>query len=150
MPSGGHARSGPPAQPGSARTDARGLTWTKLPIKGRGRKRAPEFPLEDPTVSESALWASLWRKPQAVMWEQLGQEFQVAAYTRAFLESTVAGAPASLKVSVLRMEDTLGLSIVGMNALRWQFAEDELKAQRSTRRPTAAVEAAPVRRLRAS
>lgn len=151
MPSGGHARSGPAAQPGSARTESRKLDWTTLPLEGRGStKRAPDFPLGGKSKQESALWTVLWRKPQAVMWERLGLTFQVAAYARAFLESTEPGAPASLKVSVLRMEDTLGLSISGLNALRWRFAEDEVLGHRSARESDRPEASAPVRRLRAS
>lgn len=151
MPSGGaRARSGPPADPRSARSEKRSDGWTMLPAQGRGARKAPNFPLGSPSKAESALWTVLWRKPQAVMWERLGLTFQVAAYARAFLESTAAGAPASLKVSVLRMEDGLGLSIVGMNALRWRIAEDEVAAKRSV--PVAVAEERPalVRRLRAA
>lgn len=150
MPRGGHPRSGPPADPRSARSEKRSDGWVTLPAKGRGNRKAPNFPLGSPSKAESALWTVLWRKPQAVMWERLGLTFQVAAYARAFLESTVAGAPASLKVSVLRMEDGLGLSIVGMNALRWRITEDEVASARAAHVPAAAERPAPVRRLRAA
>jgi len=123
--------------------------WTTLPSKGRGARKAPNFPLGEKSTAEASLWTVLWKKPQAVMWERLGLTFQVAAYARAFLESTEAGAPASLKVSVLRMEDGLGLSIVGLNALRWQIAEDEVAKARATHAP-AADAPAPIRRLRAT
>jgi hypothetical protein len=152
VPSGGaRARSGPAANPNSARSEKRADGWTDLPAKGRGDRRAPNFPLGSPSKAESGLWTVLWKKPQATMWERLGLTFQVAAYARAFLESTVAGAPASLKVSVLRMEDGLGLSIVGLNALRWRIAEDEVAAARAAHAPVVPVEKpAPVRRLRSA
>lgn len=148
MPSGGHARSGPAPDPNSARSERRGKDgWTDLPAKREGR--APVWPLEGLKPSEKKLWALLWKKPQAVAWEKQGLQFQVAAYVRAFLESTAAGAPASLKTAVLRMEDTLGLSTVGMNALRWRVKPDEVAAARAASsapvdRPVA------VRRLRAA
>lgn len=144
---GARSRSGPPADPMSARSDRKADGWTTLPAKRTGR--APEWPLEREYAPEEALWKALWRKPQAVMWKKRGLEWQVAAYVRAFLESTEPGAPASLKTSVLRMEDGLGLSEVGLISLRWRIAEDEVAARRAA--PARAVEAAPeapVRRLR--
>jgi hypothetical protein len=149
MPSGGHARSGPPANPLSATTERKKETWTTLPAEGRGRRAAPKFPFDQQSQFESVVWKSLWKKPQAVMWDRLGMLFQVAAYTRAFTESVEPGAPASLKTSVLRMEDTLGLSIVGLNQLRWRIAEDELVGQRAVK-PAGVEQSGPVRRLRAS
>jgi hypothetical protein len=87
------------------------------------------------------------------MWKRQHLEWQVAAYVRSFLEAAERGAPASLKTAVLRMEDGLGLSTVGLLALRWRITEDAVAAKR-TARPAAAVEleppAAPVRRLRAA
>jgi len=71
------------------------------------------------------------------MWDQLGLEFQVAAYVRAFIESVEAKASAGLKTAVLRMEAELGLSTVGMNALRWKFAIDEVAERREEAKPAA-------------
>jgi hypothetical protein len=151
MTSGGaRARSGPPADPRSGRSERRKDGWTELPAKSG--IRAPAWPLVKQTAAEKTLWAKLWKKPQAVAWKKLGLDLQVAAYVRSFLESTEQGAPASLKTTVLRQEDTLGLSTVGMNALRWRIVEDELATKRSSgpRAVEAAPEerAAPVRRLR--
>jgi hypothetical protein len=72
---------------------------------------------------ETDLWADLWRKPQAAAWDSLGLKFQVAAYTRAFLESVKADAVAGLKTTVLRMETELGLSIAGMRQNGWRIAD---------------------------
>lgn len=155
MPSGGHARSGPKPDPNSGRSDsgrnALGLArdgWVELPAKPAST-RAPKWPLTLLSPEEKKLWAALWRKPQTTMWRKLGQEFQVAAYARAFLEATEFGAPASLKTAVLRMEDTLGLSTVGMMALRWRITTDDLTARR-VETPTVEERPAPVRRLRAA
>jgi hypothetical protein len=92
--------------------------------------KVPRFPLVDVAEAESELWALLWVKPQAVMWERLGMEFQIAAYCRAFLESVEVNAKAGIKTAVLRMEGELGLSVPGMASLRWKFAEDEVTALR--------------------
>lgn len=154
MPRGGHARSGPAADPNSERSElGRNKLrdgWTDLPAKVTGR--APAFPLEEARSDELHLWKELWKRPQAAMWKRLHLSWQVAGYVRSFLESTRAGAPASLKTAVLRQEDTLGLSTVGLNALRWRITEDVVAARRATtaRVVETSVEtsAAPVRRLR--
>jgi hypothetical protein len=170
MPSGGaRARSGPAPDPNALRrgrkTDAE---WTTLPAEGF-KGRIPTFPLTRPTEplssikandedredlirdalaeietrfeAEKKLWKELWRKPQAAMWHRLGMKYQVAAYVRAFLESTSA-ASSGLKTAVLRMEGELGLSVPGMNALRWKIAHDELAEQREPEQVAAAATAA--------
>lgn len=133
MPSGGHARSGPPPDPNALRRDrADDKGWTTLPVGGFTGD-IPEWPLpsQDEFGSEFALWMKLWRKPQAFMWSRLGLEQQIASYVRSFVESTEPGASAGLKTAVLRMEGELGISIVGMNGLRWKFSEDQLEVKRT-------------------
>ena len=134
MPSGGaRARSGPAADPNALRRDRRDdRPWVSLPSEGR-KGRTPALPLPLPSADERQLWVELWKKPQAVQWEALGVQRQVAAYVRAYQASVVVGAPAGLKTAVLRMEAELGLSIVGMNALRWQIVADEVGQRRQAR-----------------
>jgi hypothetical protein len=131
MASGGaRARSGPAPDPNALRRDrADDKAWVDLPAEGFAGE-VPEFPLPDALVSEVSLWAELWRKPQAAMWDALGLKWQVAAYVRAFVESVQEKASAGLKTAVLRMEAELGLSTVGMGQLRWRIASDELAAKR--------------------
>jgi len=105
-----------------------------LPAEGF-RGDVPDFPLPDALVSESALWAELWEKPQAFMWDRLGLKWQVAAYVRAFVESVQEKASAGLKTAVLRMEAELGLSTVGMGQLRWRIAADEVAERREEAKP---------------
>lgn len=132
MPSGGHGRSGPPADPNALRRDRKDdKEWVSLPSEGFAGV-VPDFPLPDAYASESALWARLWRKPQAVMWARLELEYQVAAYVRAYLESVQEKASAGLKTAVLRMEAELGLSTVGMGQLRWRIVSDELAERRGS------------------
>jgi hypothetical protein len=101
-----------------------------LPVEGF-QGDVPVFPLPDALGVEVELWGKLWRKPQAFMWAKLGLEFEVAAYVRAFIESTEAKASAGLKTAVLRMAAELGLSLPGMHSLRWKFSEDELSVKRA-------------------
>lgn len=128
MPSGGaRLRSGPAPDPGSFRSAAK--DWVTLPAEGF-TGLLPVFPLSDALVAELELWAELWRKPQGVMWDKLGMEYQIAAYVRAFLESVEPGAVSGLKTAVLRMEGELGISLPGMTSFHWKFSEDEVAARR--------------------
>lgn len=132
MVSGGaRARSGPAPDPTALRRDRKDdAAWVTLPVEGFTGE-VPEFPLADSSRAELELWELLWRKPQAVMWDRLGLEFEVAAYVRAFLESVEPAASAGLKTAVLRMSAEIGLSLPGMHSLRWKFAADELAEKRA-------------------
>lgn len=132
MPSGGHARSGPAPDPNALRRDRAGdKDWLTLPAVGF-KGDVPDCPLPTASGAELALWSRLWKKPQASMWAHLELEYQVAAYVRAYLRSIAAeDAPVGLIAPVLRMEAELGLSTVGMNALRWKFSADEVGEKRA-------------------
>lgn len=123
MPSGGaRGRSGPAGDPNSYRGQKK--DWVVLPSTGFDGA-VPVWPLQMGSSVEAELWAELWCKPQATMWDRLGLKFQVAAYVRAFLESIEEGASAGLKTAVLRMEGELGLSVPGMGQLGWRIGESE-------------------------
>ena len=144
MASGGaRFRSGPAPDPGSFRSAAK--DWVTLPAEGFSGV-VPDFPLPNVLKIELSLWAELWCKPQAVMWDKLGMKFQVAAYVRAFLESVEAGAVSGLKTAVLRMEGELGLSLPGMTSFHWKFSEDEV----SVRRPVPVAASSARSRLKAA
>lgn len=120
MASGGRrARSGPAPDPLSRTSLVNGREFTVLPLEHS--VGVPVFPLDEQTGFESRLWADLWVKPQAVMWERLGLAVQVAAYVRAFAESVLPEASAGLKTAVLRMEAELGISTSGMLQNGWVF-----------------------------
>lgn len=123
MASGGaRARSGPAPDPNALRRDRQDdAGWVVLPADGF-KGKIPDFPLVDALSAEVDLWETLWRKPQAAMWADLGLEYEVAAYVRAFLESTALEASAGLKTAVLRMAAEIGLSLPGMHGLRWKIA----------------------------
>ncbi|MBB4072058.1 hypothetical protein [Canibacter oris] len=124
---GARVRSGPAPDPNALRRDRKddSATWVTLPAEGR-KGRTPEWPLGEAEKSELALWRTLWKRPQAVMWEKLHLQFQVAAYVRAFLESVQPAAPASTKSVVVRMQEDLGLSVSGLTRHRWRIAYDEI------------------------
>jgi hypothetical protein len=156
MPSGGpRSRSGPPPDPTALRRDRKtDAEWTTLPAEGY-QGPVVEHPLpanpifnvymdegkrvkkldEDATLTfyerELALWANLWRRPQAAMWAKLGLEYEVAAYVRTYLQSNEPEAVAAMKTAALRMAAELGLSLPGLHSLRWKIADDELSARRA-------------------
>lgn len=131
MPSGGRrTSSGPAPDPDALRRDRKDdAGWVVLPAEGFAGE-APVYPLIDESDAELEYWAELWLKPQAVMWSRLGMRRQVAAYVRAFCESTLPEASAGLKTAVLRMEGELGLSLPGMHSLRWKISTDDLAERR--------------------
>ena len=174
MPSGGHARSGPPPDPSSARSDARGLKFTALPASGYAGE-APEFPLPRRSVyyfeqqekarvrvfDESAteqvrereleLWAWLWRTPQACAWAQPSEAWRlhtIAMYVRTFVICEGDEATAADKGSLHRFADDIGMTPAGLRNNGWQIATDKM-AEKRAEKATRPVEA-PKRRLRST
>jgi hypothetical protein len=128
MASGGaRARSGPPPDRNAVRNGRAGADWIRLPASGR-KADPPAFPLPRPTIREKAVWAGLWTKPQALMWEAAGQEREVANFVRTQVEAEKRGAAAALRTLVLRMEEHLGLSQPGLARNRWLIVDDKAVA----------------------
>lgn len=143
MGSGGaRTRSGPPPDPNALRRDRKSDgEWTTLPAEGRAGD-PPVWPLvehDDPVWSarEGELWRSLWAKPQAVQWEALGQDLEVALYVRRLVEAERPGAAVTLATLAKQQADALGLSIPGMRSHRWRIATDQVAARRQVRKPVA-------------
>lgn len=100
--------AGRPPEEGSLREAVRiesGLIRT-LP-RARGGQ-APAWPLSKATTREQQVWRSLWKKPQAIVWEEQGSERQVAMYVRTSAETP--GATAALRSLLLRQENDLLLT----------------------------------------
>lgn len=159
MPSGGaRNRSGPSADPNSGRSDRRGLNLMALPAEGR-KGRAPKFPLpemrryrweqedkrrfqvpdEDMTElyreRELAVWAEVWKTPQASAWDTQPWRWSVIAeYCR--LKAVVEQEPdanASLVAQLHRYRDQLGLTPAGLKENGWAIATDEVSKRRETK-----------------
>ncbi|MEU6295020.1 hypothetical protein [Streptomyces erythrochromogenes] len=115
--------SGPAPDPNALRrerkTDAAG--WRALPADGRPGP-APEWPLTEATEREHDVWLDLWEKPQAVMWEELGQVLEVALFVRTLAEAEQPDARVDIKKMVRGYLDSLGLSVQGMLRNRWKIA----------------------------
>ena len=122
MARGGHAASGPAPDPNALRrnrpSDKAG--WRTLPADGR-IGAAPEWPLTTTSEREAELWDELWGRPQAVMWDELGQEYEVALFVRTLAEAELPDARIDIKKMVRPYLDSLGLSVQGMLRLRWKI-----------------------------
>lgn len=123
MPSGGHVNSGPPPDPGALRRDRKDdqAGWTTLPAAGRSGA-LPEWPLLGLADRELDLWRDMWARPQAVMWERLGQQIEVAMFVRKLGEAELPKASVELQKVVRQYLDSLGLSVQGMLRNRWRIA----------------------------
>lgn len=155
MPRGGaRNRSGPQADPSSERSEQRGLQFKLLPREGFSG-RVPAFPLPNATARERAVWKTLWRTPQAAMWNvERWRMPTVGLYCRTMVRcedpEVMVGAIAQLH----RLGDQLGLTPAGLKENGWRLAIDEVGQQRTTATPAkartaAARSTAPTRRLRA-
>src|SRR5437870_5525347 len=105
MPSGGaRTVSRPPPDPDALRrerpSDKAG--WTTLPAEH---------------------WVELWRMPQAIMWERLGQRYEVAMCVRMLTRAEQARSSVELQKVVRQYFDSLGLSTQGMLRNRWRLSE---------------------------
>lgn len=145
MASGGaRARSGPAPDPNALRRERDQGEWTMLPAAGRVAE-PPEWPLEGKSDREATLWARLWVKPQALMWERLGQELEVALLVRNLAQVELPGAPVNLGTLVRQQQDSLGLTTPGMRANRWRIVAAE---PTKTQQPAAVGKSKPARSAR--
>lgn len=71
---------------------------------------APAWPLSKPSARERAVWSQLWKLPQAIVWEELRAERQVAFYVVTSVEAEERGAPAAKRTLLLQQENALLLS----------------------------------------
>jgi hypothetical protein len=125
MPSGGHARSGPPPVEGSRTSDRRGISLTALPPAGYDGE-VPDLLKYLPTATarHRSIWNQVWTTPQACAWaEQPWLWPTVASLVMAQVSSEAEGAPVSALDGVRKLRDDLGLSYVGMGRLGWKIAE---------------------------
>lgn len=147
MPKGGaRSRSGPAptSTERSHKADSQG--WTTLPAEGRDGPE-PAFPLASPSPRELDLWSRLWETPQAVMWQQLNQEFEVASYVRLLARAELPKSSSMIWAQVKQVGESLGLSVSGMQRNRWTVGQ--IQAEDDEISPSVAGVAALSDRLRA-
>lgn len=120
---GARARSGPAPtstdRSHKAKTDSQG--WITLPAEGRDGP-LPAWPLISPSDREMELWERLWETPQAIMWERLAQDFEVASYVRLLARAESPRSSAIIWGQVKQLAESLGLSVSGMARNRWTVA----------------------------
>jgi hypothetical protein len=151
MASGGHARSGPPPNPKSGRSDRRGITVTALPSEGF-KGEAPDLTKYLPEASDrhEAIWAEVWTTPQACAWMLEPWRWPlVADFVKWSARSESSDAPAAVGALVRQLRDDCGLSKAGMAREGWAIAPDELGAKAASKEPVEPTVKQP-RRLRAA
>ena len=153
MPRGGHARSGPPIDPNSGRSERRGIKFTALPAFGYDGP-VPDWPLplrecfmlvdklpihdvrrtEQVADREAALWAWAWSTPQAWAWSQPSESWRlhtIAMWVRTYVLCESSEATAADKGSLHRFADQIGMSPAGLKENGWVIAKDELGEKRA-------------------
>ena len=139
---GGHAASGPAPDPNALRRSrpADAATWTALPSEGRAGD-PPEWPLLEPDGREWELWADFWSRPQALMWERMGQLYEVAMCVRMLARAEQPKSSIELQKVVRQYFDSLGLSTQGMLRNRWKLtdapADESARARKAPARKSA-------------
>jgi hypothetical protein len=115
--------SGPPPDPNALRRDRASdqAGWTTLP-REVPEQDPPAWPLIAPSDRELSFWEQQWRKPQSLIWRQLGQELEVAFFVRKMCEAELPRASVELRKSIRQDFDSLGLSVQGMLRNRWKIA----------------------------
>lgn len=153
---GARNRSGPAADPDSARSDRRSYKLTALPAEGY-KGDAPEFPLPRRRVlrweyedksrfqvtdaeetsrvaeREAELWAWAWRTPQACGWSMPSESWRlhtVAMWVRTFVICESFEGTAADKSSLHRFADQIGMTTAGLAEMGWRVAVDELADKR--------------------
>ena len=122
MPSGGHARSGPPVDPRSGRSDRRGVEFDTLPASGF-EGPVPDFPLPRPVKRELVLWEWAWRTPQAAAWSRETWRWHaVAMWARTAALAEERDSSGKDKELVRKYADDIGLSAAGLRYNGWAIA----------------------------
>jgi hypothetical protein len=150
MPRGGaRNRSGPPAQEGSGRSDARGYSLSALPAEGFTGD-VPEFPLPDPSPRELEVWAQAWRTPQACAWSLSTERWRiptVAMWVRVKVRCEAPDVAPTLLGQLHRFADQIGMTTAGLAEMGWKVAAESAAPVEAP--APAEPEEAPQRRLRA-
>lgn len=138
---GARNRSGPPADPTSGRSDARGYSLQALPSQGYAGP-IPDFPLPDALAREVELWDEVWRTPQACAWSMPSERWRirtVAMWVRLSVRCEDPEAGAALLGQLHRFADQIGMTTAGLAEMGWRVAVDELaeKAAASPAEPAA-------------
>ena len=123
---GARVNSGPPPDPNALRRERKDdkAGWRLLPPDGRGGD-APSWPLGPAAEGvaldhavEAEMWATLWKAPQAVVWDELGWTMEVALYCRYMAMASAGDMKAAGEAR--QWSDRLGLNPAAMLRNRWK------------------------------
>lgn len=123
---GARNRSGPTANPASARSDARDVRAKRLSVGGY----AGDFPplsdfLPDATEREGVVWAEAWRTPQAAQWIlESWRHRTIAMYVRWSVKAEDPDAKGVVMTAVQRLGDQIGLTPAGLKENGWLIVPD--------------------------
>lgn len=119
-------RSGPPPDPSSARSDARGLSFAELPNEGY-KGEAPDFPLASPSRRELDVWADLWVTPQAAAWAAEPWRWQtVAMYARVLVRAEDPDSGPGVLTALHRFGDQIGMTPAGLRENGWAIKQPDI------------------------
>jgi hypothetical protein len=142
MPQGGaRNRSGPPPDPTSGRSEARGYKVAALPAEGYAGP-IPQWPLSYPHPRELHWWTWAWRTPQACAWAMPSQAWRapiVAQWCRVFTRCEDPQVIPGVLVQLHRLGDQIGLTTAGLREMGWAVAMDELAERREVPAPVGPV-----------
>lgn len=116
------------------------VPMNQLPAEGR-TGRTPTWPISSATADELKAWKSLWRVPQAVVWERHHLERIVARYVRLMVAAEDPDAPVTMQGQVAKLEEHLLLTPHHLKQARYEIVATEAKPD--------AAPVSNVRRLRA-
>ena len=133
MPKGGaRTKSGP--APSLARVRSQHSDWVTLPAGGY-EGSVPVWPFPKGSTRERAVWAKLWRRPQAAAWVLLAVwPGDVALFVRL----SVLAEDGDLKAAseARQWNDRLGLNPDAMLRKRWKISTDEIAPKRTAPKST--------------
>lgn len=148
---GARTRSGPPPDPKSGRSEQRGIKLSALPNEGfKGRAPGLTQFIVKPNARHKAIWAQLWKTPQAAAWSVEAWRWSIVAdLVRCMVRSEEPDAPVALETAKRQLRDDLGLSKAGLVANGWAIAEVEVGAGGAAKSGGKTPAAPRARRLRA-
>lgn len=135
MTSGGSRNRNRQPVEGSGRSERRGYSLTALPAEGYDGP-TPEWPLENGSDRDLAVWREAWRTPQACAWSMPSESWRirtVALWVRLTVRCEADDAPASLLAQLHRFADQIGMTTAGLAEMGWKVAVDEVGARRAER-----------------
>jgi len=141
-------RNGSYPDPESGRSTRTGLAYKLLPRDGY-TGRVPAFPLPAPSTRERAVWRTLWRTPQAAMWnEERWRMHTVGLYCRWSVRAEDVEVSAAVLGQVHRLADQLGLTPAGLKENGWRMTQGETSDAAAAATPTVPSPGVTPRRMR--